>query len=113
MLIEPFVEHNYSSTEKQKKFTNLRNNGGLIFASKCAFKIINEAEKYFLFLTENLKHLNIQNLDLKIIYFCNKKFCLDKNVFANLSCKGSLLDMPHKMILISLLVKQYNIKSCA
>jgi len=32
---------------------------------------------------------------------------LNKNVFANLLCNGSLLDRLHKIILISLLFKQY------
>jgi len=39
----------------------------VLFASKFAFKIINKAEMYFLILTENLKHLNIQNLDLNLV----------------------------------------------
>lgn len=108
IAIESFLEHNYSCTEKYKQFTNLRNNGDLIFTSKCTFfKIINEAEMYFLVLTETLKYLSIQNLDLKITYFCNKTFSLVKKCFANLSYSGYLLDRSHKMILISLLVKKY------
>jgi len=106
-FIKPYSEHNYSSIDQHKKFVSLRNNGGLTSASLNVFKIISETEKYLLLLTDDLKKLNIQNLDLKIIFFCNKKFSLDQNIFKNLSCNVPLFDRPHKMLLISLLVKKY------
>lgn len=106
-LIEPYSEHKYSCIDQHNKFVSFRNNGDLISASLNVFKIISKIEKYLLLLTDDLKKLNIQNLDLKIIYFCNKKFSLDQNTFKDLSCNVPLFDRPHKMLLISLLFKKY------
>ncbi|KAF0758810.1 Uncharacterized protein FWK35_00015721 [Aphis craccivora] len=78
---------------------SFKNNGSLISASPNVFKITSETKNYLLLLTDNLKKLNTQNLDLKIIYFCNKKFFLEKNIFRFI--------IPHKMLLISLLFKKY------
>jgi len=61
-----------------------------------------------LILTNNLKSLNISKLDEKIIHYCNNKFSLDQTIFKELDCTNiSILERPHKMIIISLLTKNY------
>jgi len=61
-----------------------------------------------LILTNNLKTLNISKLDEKIIHYCNNKFSLDQTIFKELDCTNiSILERPHKMILITLLTKKY------
>jgi len=67
-----------------------------------------QTEIFLLILTNNLKILNIPNLDLKITSFVNKKFELDKNIFKYLECNNVFtLDRPHKMVLIALLINKY------
>lgn len=78
--------------------------GVLILSSDSAFKVILAAEDYYLYLTDNLKHINVPNLEKKIIFYVN-----DNCIFSILSCDNvSLLDRPHKMSLITLLVKKYS-----
>jgi len=87
---------------------SIKNQGGLIFSSYFSFKIILAAEHIFLFLTDNLKNINIPNLENKIIAHVNNKFILDHNIFKTLNCKNVCLsDRPHKMLLITLLVKKF------
>jgi len=51
-------EHDYCKFVSFSKFVNLKNQGGLISASDSVFKIIQEADKMFLFLTDNFKSLH-------------------------------------------------------
>jgi len=90
------------------RFVDFRNRGGLISGSGSAFKIIIEAEKMFIILTDNLKKLNVQNLDTLIIHHCIKKFSLDEAIFSYLNCENiTLTDKPHKIVLITVLTKQF------
>lgn len=100
------TDHNYFSPT-YGKFVNLRQNGGLILGSESSFKIIMEAEKILLNLTNNLTNLNIPNLNKKIMYQCTNNLSLDHNIFSELDCNSSILERPHKMILISLLINRY------
>lgn len=100
------TDHNYCSPT-YGKFVNLRQNGGLILGSKSSFKIIMEAEKIILNLTNNLTNLNIPNLNKTIMYQCSNNLSLDRNIFIELDCNSSILEQPHKMILISLLINRY------
>jgi len=107
-LLKVFSEHSYHHHAEYSKFVDFKNNGGLVSPSECAFKIIYQAETFLLLLTNNLQSLNIKNIDLKIINLCNNKFAFDNNIFNTLQCDNvPLLDRPHKMVLISLLVKKY------
>jgi len=107
-LLKVLSEHSYYHNAEYSKFVDFKNNGGLVSPSECAFKIIYQAETFLLLLTNNLQTLNIKNIDLKIINLCNNKFALDNTIFKTLQCDNvSLLDRPHKMVLISLLVKKY------
>lgn len=106
-LLKKNTDHIYNSFS-HSKFFNLKNNGGLISGSLSSFKIIMEVEKMLLILTNNLKSLNISKLDEKIIHYCNNKFSLDQTIFKELDCTNiSILERPHKMIIISLLTKKY------
>lgn len=59
-------------------------------------------------LTDNLKNINIPNLENKIIALVNNTFVLDRNIFKTLNCENVCLsDRPHKMLLITLLVKKF------
>lgn len=58
-------------------------------------------------LTNNLTTLNIPDLNKKIMYQCSNKLSLDYNIFSKLDCNSSILERPHKMILISLLINRY------
>jgi len=65
-------------------------------------------EKMFLFYTDNLKDLNISNLEGKIILNCKNLLALNNNIFSDLVCENiSLLDRPHKMVLIQIIIKEY------
>lgn len=62
----------------------------------------------FLILTNNLKKVNVQNLDILIIPHCIKKCSMDKTIFSYLNCKNiTLTDKPHKIVLITVLTKQF------
>lgn len=62
----------------------------------------------FLFLTDNFKSLQITNLEIKIIKHVIVIFSTDKNIFPNLNCENiSILERPHKILLITLLTKQF------
>lgn len=101
-------EHNYSVPQLHTKFTSFKNVGGLILSSESSFKIIMATEHYYLYITDNLKNLNVLNLEKKVICYVNNKFVLDNNIFTILNCENvGLLDRPHKMILITFLVKKY------
>lgn len=108
-LMSPhFREHNYHLPPIYSKLTSIKNQGGLIFSSDCSFKIILAVEHFFLLLTDNLKNINIPNLENKIIALVNNKFVLDRNIFKTLDCENVCLsDRPHKMLLITLLVKKF------
>jgi len=41
------------------------------------------------------------------MYQCTNNLSLDNNIFSELDCNISLLEQPHKMILISLLINRY------
>lgn len=41
------------------------------------------------------------------MYQCINKLTLDYNIFSKLDCNDSILERPHKMILISLLINRY------
>lgn len=99
-------KHNYCSST-YGKFVNSRNNGGLISRSESSFKIILEAEKEVLYLTYYLTSLNIPNLNKKVLYKCYKKLSLAPNIFRKLDCNCSLLERPHTIILITLLINRY------
>jgi len=63
----------------------------------------------FLLLKNNFKSLHVKNLNVKIIQHTIKKFSLDKNIFADLNCDNiSLLERPHKLVLITLLTKTFS-----
>lgn len=100
-------DHNYHCSSTYAKFVNLRQNGGLISGSESAFKIIIEAEKVLLSLTNNLTHLNVPNLNKKIIYQCSNKLTTDHNIFSKLDCNSTILERPHKMVLITVLINRY------
>lgn len=105
-LFKQTSDHNYSSST-YSKFVNLRQSGGLILGFESSFKIIMEAEKILLNLTNNLTTLNIPNLNKKIMFQCSNKLSLNHYIFSKLDCNGSILERPHKMILISLLINRY------
>lgn len=82
---------------------NLKNKGGLISGSVDAFKITIETEKSFLYYIDNLKKLNITILR-KII---NKIF-LNQSIFQELDSENiSILNIPHKLVIITLLTKKF------
>jgi len=56
-------DHNYHNSSTYGKFVNLRQNGGLILGFESSFKIIMEAEKILLNLTNNLTNLNVPDLN--------------------------------------------------
>lgn len=56
-VLDKFNEHGYYKSLSFTKFVNFKNRGGLVFGSKSVFLIILEAEKMFLFLTDNFKSL--------------------------------------------------------
>jgi hypothetical protein len=58
-------------------------------------------------LTDNLTDINKSNLKRKIIYLCSNKLSLDHTIFNELDCNLSILERPHKMILITVLVNRY------
>lgn len=101
-------DHVYCKSISFSKFVNSKNRGGLVFASKSVFLIVQEAEKIFLFLTNNLKSLHVNNLNVKIIQHTIKKFSFDKTILAYLNCDNiSLLERPHKLVLITLLTNKF------
>lgn len=107
-LIKPTCDHNYNHSADYSKFIDFKNNGGLISPSESSFKVVYQTEIFLLILTNNLQTLNIPNLDIKITSLVNKKFALDKNIFKYLECDNVFtLDRPHKMVLISLLIKTF------
>lgn len=61
-----------------------KNRGGLILPSDNVFKVIVQAEKVLLFYTDNLKDLNISNLERKTISSCNNLLALNNNIFSDL-----------------------------
>lgn len=61
-LFKEISDHNYCSST-YSKFVNLRQNGGLILGSESSFKIIIEAEKILINLTNNLTILKVPNLN--------------------------------------------------
>jgi len=50
------------------KLISKKNFNGLILSSDSSFKIILAAESYYLYLTNNLKQINVPNLE-KILYY--------------------------------------------
>lgn len=107
-LIEKRNEHDYSIPLTHKQFVLLKNQGGLIKTCDSVFKIIKESEIIFLYLTNYLKNINIPNLDNTIISHVINKFALDSTIFNGLNCENvEILDRPHKLILITLLVKKF------
>jgi len=94
-VLDKFNEHDYCKSLSFTKFVNFKNRGGLVFGSKSVFLIILEAEKMFLFLTDNFKSLQITNLEIKIIKHVIVTFSTDKNIFPNLNCENiSILERP-------------------
>lgn len=93
-LLSQNNEHDYCKSVSFSKFVNLKNQGGLISASDSVFKIIQEADKMFLFLTDNFKSLhNIPNLGIKIIFHTVNMYSLDNKIFSDLNCNNvSLLE---------------------
>jgi len=62
----------------------------------------------FLFLTDDFKSLHIPNLDIKIIFHTVNMYSLDNKIFSDLNCdKVSLLERPHKLILITHITKKF------
>lgn len=107
-LIKKVTEHNYSQTHSHSKYLNFKNKGGLVWPSESSYKVIFEAEKILLILTENLKKLHVQNLDHKIILYVVNKFTTDSSIFSDLACENvEILERPHKIVLISALTKRY------
>jgi len=107
-LFEVTSDHSYAHKSTYSLFVDFKNRGGLISGSDSAFKVIIEAEKMFLILTNNLKKLNVQNLDILIIHHCIKKFSMDETIFLYLNCENiTLTDKPHKIVLITVLTKQF------
>lgn len=107
-LLSQNNEHDYCKSVSFSTFVNLKNQDGLISASDSVFKIIHEADKMFLFLTDNLTSLHITNLDIKIILHTVNMYSLDKKIFSDLNCDNvSLLERPHKLVLITLISKQF------
>lgn len=104
-------EHNnyYHLPPVYSKCISIKNQGGLIFSYyECSFKIIHAAEHFFLFLTDNLKSINLPNLENKIIAHVNNKFVFDHNIFKTLHRENVCLsDRPHKILLITLFVKKF------
>lgn len=105
-LLKQTSDHNYYSSN-YAKFVNLRNNGGLVSGSESTFKIIIETEKCLLTLTDNLTDLNKSNLKRKIIYLCSNKLSLDHTIFKEMDCNSSILERPHKMVLITVFINRY------
>jgi hypothetical protein len=62
-------------------------------------------------LIDNLTDINKSNLKRKIIHLCSNKLSLDCTIFNELDCNPSILERPHKMVLITVLVNRYlNVK---
>lgn len=100
-LILTQSEHNYSHYYKFSKFLELSQKGGLIVPSLSTHKIIVEAEKLLQLETNNLSHLKIEKLDIKIVMQIKKKFVFDESIFPGLACDNvGPLEMPHKLKLI-------------
>jgi len=107
-LLSQNNEHDYCKSVSFSKFINLKNKGGLISASDSVLKIIQEVDKIFLFLTDNFKSLHIPSLDTKIICHTDNMYSLDCKIFSDLNCDNvSLLERPHKQVLITLITKQF------
>lgn len=108
LLSQTSIDHNYPIPQLYTKLTSLKNLGGLFLSSESSFKVIIEAEKYYLYLTNNLTKINVPNLQKKIIFYVINKFALDFNIFNSLNCENvGLLDRPHKIFLITHLVKRF------
>lgn len=58
-------------------------------------------------LTDNLTDLNKSNLKRKIIHLCSNKWSLYHTIFNELDCNSSILERPHKMVLITVLINRY------
>lgn len=63
ILVKKIFSEKHHSSSTHGKFVNLRQNGSLILGSESSLKIIMEAEKILL----NLTNLNITNLNKKIM----------------------------------------------
>lgn len=107
-LFKDVTDHDYCNVQLYTQFTEFKNNGGLISGSESAYKIIREAENYLIIFTSNLKTLNVQNLETKILYNCINKFSLNTSIFPSLNCPNiTILEKPHKITLITILVKKF------
>jgi len=107
-LIKDIDDHCYGHYAPYSKFVDYKNKGGLVSPSESSFKVIFEAEKMLVCLTDNLKNINIKNLDKIIITYCKNKLVGDNNIFINLNCDNiSFLDRPYKLMIISVLIKRY------
>lgn len=107
-LLKQSNEHDYCKSVSFSKFVNLKNKGGLVSVSNSVFTIIQEAEKMFLFLTNNLQSLHKPNLDITIIYHVINMYSFDKRIFPDLNCDNvCLLERPHKLVLITLITKKF------
>lgn len=107
-LMKNIIDHCYSHYASYSRFVDFKNKGGLVTPSESAFKVVSEAEKMLLYLTDNFKKIHIKNIDNIIITYCTNKLAMDSSIFENLNCDNvSFLDRPHKLILITLLIKRY------
>lgn len=107
-LFKDISDHDYCRIFSYTRFTELKNNGGLISGSESAFKIIQEAENNLIIFTSNLKNLNVQNVETRILCNCINKFSLNPSIFPSLNCLNiTVLEKPHKIVLITIIIKKF------
>lgn len=97
-LTKDDVEHNYARNDSFAKFFDYSNNDPLIRASTSVYRIVTETEKHIKLLTLNFLHLNVKNLDAKVILKVKNVLALDNSIFPNLNCENvDILHVPHKI----------------
>jgi len=66
-----------------------------------------ETERQIQIETFGLTKLQIKKLDLKILNKVRRTLVLDNTIFPNLLCNDGLLEMPHKIKLITAISSKY------
>lgn len=106
-LVEKRSDHDYTIPLRHTKFVYLKDRGTLITSSNCVFKIIREIEITLMHFTNYLTNINIQNLEKKVISHLKNRFALDVSIFKHLNCNVEILERPHKLVLLTLIVKKF------
>lgn len=106
-LVEIQREHCYAHCNEFSKFLDYSNNGGLFKPSPSVYKIVLITERQIQVQTNNLTNLCIKNLSMKILNKVKNILALDPTIFPNLTCDSDLLEVPHKLRLITLITLRY------